>query len=697
MPFYLTRDPVPSADMRNVFDNAQNLDLALNDLTSSLWTDRLGRSRMSWFGLESTFSVKLSDFESRFTSQIVEQEATFDASQADKENRFQHFLVSSGYVFLGDYEDGPFQFSARNQYIRYDNQYYRLNAATDVGFTTTGTDATSFVNDVTHFVLMDGDTLRQNLGSGEWKLGAYIVSLFGGGNVQQAIGFFTPERFGAVGDGVTDDYQAIQLMFDSIPPFSIVQLRSGSVYYNAFANDGAWRDLKSRAMWRITKPVTIIGNGALFTRRQPKWNDSNAKNNSNSGPGYTDQDTAVLYLDNVDYLNIENLRIDGNNPVGAIKNTAGQDTGSTGYAQCECRDFGIYVEGGSRIRMTGVDIKNCCFNILGFGVNDIKIEGRLYQSGQAWKMISSDLALGAGVKLMNCTKFKLDIVGHHNTNATAEIEPNNIDGDIDIRSNDDYANGMVIYDSNFIDYQAKIKSVKSGSGVQIIHGNNGQPTKNITGKMYIGGASWCGLQIRMTGNALFDMKDIAIDYVGENCSLADYWADQTPAIATGKTMRNINVNVLSDGWSIVDGGPKISGYSVRISGVVGGKTTGKIRNTNIGFLCDNGNNASDPHYVRLDLTERVSIPYSVGANNYVDWFGTVTANQMMLMSRAPKLMMARASVSAGEQDYEEIYMRSRLIRFANLPIDPASKSPYQIYSHQAVENSVNTYTLRINY
>ncbi|MBZ7096488.1 hypothetical protein, partial [Klebsiella quasipneumoniae] len=34
-------------------------------------------------------------------------------------------------------------------------------------FTTTGTDATSFANDVTHFVLMDGDTLRQNLGSGE--------------------------------------------------------------------------------------------------------------------------------------------------------------------------------------------------------------------------------------------------------------------------------------------------------------------------------------------------------------------------------------------------------------------------------------------------------------------------------------------------------------------------------------------------
>ncbi len=186
MPFYLTRDSVPSADMRNVFDNAQNLDLALNDITSSFWSDRLGRSRMSWFGLESAFTVKLSDFESRFSTQIVEQEGIFESSQTDKENRFQQFLLSSGYVFLGDYENGPFQFSARNQYIRYDKQYYRLNAATDVGFTTTGTDATSFANDVTHFVLMDGDTLRQ-----EFKYTnspAELIGNFFGGEGPEGIG-----------------------------------------------------------------------------------------------------------------------------------------------------------------------------------------------------------------------------------------------------------------------------------------------------------------------------------------------------------------------------------------------------------------------------------------------------------------------------------------------------------------------------
>ncbi|WP_179139971.1 hypothetical protein [Klebsiella pneumoniae] len=114
-------------------------------------------------GQRTAFEVSQQDKESDFLSSQSQREADFVESQTDRENRFQTFLDSFGYVFLGDYENGPFQFSARNLYIRYNSQYYLLNAATDVGFTTTGTDATSFANDVTHFVLMDGDTLRQEL------------------------------------------------------------------------------------------------------------------------------------------------------------------------------------------------------------------------------------------------------------------------------------------------------------------------------------------------------------------------------------------------------------------------------------------------------------------------------------------------------------------------------------------------------
>ncbi|HGY5200056.1 TPA: hypothetical protein ACNV6G_004999 [Raoultella ornithinolytica] len=118
----------------------------------------------------SEFELAQQTKEDAFLTSQVQMDSDFNLSQTEKEDRFQQFLISSGYVFLGGYEDGPFQFSARNQYIRYDNQYYRLNAATDVGFTTTGTTAASFANDVTHFVLMDGDTLRQNLDSDEGQL-----------------------------------------------------------------------------------------------------------------------------------------------------------------------------------------------------------------------------------------------------------------------------------------------------------------------------------------------------------------------------------------------------------------------------------------------------------------------------------------------------------------------------------------------
>ncbi|MDM4360084.1 hypothetical protein QTO78_31625, partial [Klebsiella oxytoca] len=74
---------------------------------------------------------------------------------------------------------------------------------TDTGFTTTGTDETSFANDVTHLVLMDGDTLRQNLGSDEEGMGTWLSTHVQDGVVTQnlhdflnsSINFVTPQMF----------------------------------------------------------------------------------------------------------------------------------------------------------------------------------------------------------------------------------------------------------------------------------------------------------------------------------------------------------------------------------------------------------------------------------------------------------------------------------------------------------------------
>ena len=228
---------------------------------------------------ESSFEEKSNEFESRFSSQLSTQESTFSESQTDKENRFQQFLLSSGDVFLGDYENGPFQFSARNQYIRYDNQYYRLNAATDVGFTTTGTDATSFASDVTHFVLMDGDTLRQDLGSGEAGLGLGVVNTVYGemaDRILKRIYGFNVCAHGArsIGEDGYEDFDSRVAIQSAIDAAHAAWLATGSVQ-NVFFPSGSKFLVSSvpavmesgatSGLWclRIRSGVRLAGGGTI--------------------------------------------------------------------------------------------------------------------------------------------------------------------------------------------------------------------------------------------------------------------------------------------------------------------------------------------------------------------------------------------------------------------------------------------------
>ncbi|WP_415318596.1 hypothetical protein ACISAP_13520 [Citrobacter amalonaticus] len=53
MTTYNTGNPLGSAAAKDLYDNAQNLDNALNDNEQVIWIDRFGRERRTWFGLES--------------------------------------------------------------------------------------------------------------------------------------------------------------------------------------------------------------------------------------------------------------------------------------------------------------------------------------------------------------------------------------------------------------------------------------------------------------------------------------------------------------------------------------------------------------------------------------------------------------------------------------------------------------------
>ncbi|HBS6479463.1 TPA: hypothetical protein MAM78_001873, partial [Klebsiella pneumoniae] len=186
---YNTGNPVPSTDMRDVFDNSQNLDFSLNDITSSIWTDRLGRPRMSWFGIESAFELRLAEQESKFNidqlirsndfdkflenknsifiSQFNQQAQEFDAQLTSQESRYEIVLQQAGKTVLGRYEDGPWTLTSYNQLVSHAGTFWKLAASVAIGsgYTTAGTtESTWNATDKANFVDVGQDQLRSELG-----------------------------------------------------------------------------------------------------------------------------------------------------------------------------------------------------------------------------------------------------------------------------------------------------------------------------------------------------------------------------------------------------------------------------------------------------------------------------------------------------------------------------------------------------
>ena len=133
-----TGNNVPSTDPRDLYDNAENLDKLVNG-ADPFYADRKGVLRESWAGMENSF-----------TNAQEGRETAFTLSQADKESRFQAFLVSSGYVSKGDYAAGVV-LDERNEYVAVDAVttgttagLYRPGPGATLPLTLTGTWAPSY-------------------------------------------------------------------------------------------------------------------------------------------------------------------------------------------------------------------------------------------------------------------------------------------------------------------------------------------------------------------------------------------------------------------------------------------------------------------------------------------------------------------------------------------------------------------------
>lgn len=146
-----TNKPIPSEDPRDLKFNAGKIDEEVNG-SADYYTDRFGVQRLTNTGRNTQFQNQMDQQADDWLTQFNQQESDF-----------QQFLLNSGYQFLGDYENGPYTITARNQIIRYQNEFWRLNAATNPPYATTGVNSTSWATDVTHLVSVGDATLRQDI------------------------------------------------------------------------------------------------------------------------------------------------------------------------------------------------------------------------------------------------------------------------------------------------------------------------------------------------------------------------------------------------------------------------------------------------------------------------------------------------------------------------------------------------------
>lgn len=105
MTTYNTGSPVGSSAAKDLYDNAENFDVLVNDQSLEFYPDRLGVNRKTWRGME---------------------------------KEFNEFMLNSGFVNIGDYA-ADIEITGYNQTVRDSSgHFWRLDTSVSLPYTTTG-------------------------------------------------------------------------------------------------------------------------------------------------------------------------------------------------------------------------------------------------------------------------------------------------------------------------------------------------------------------------------------------------------------------------------------------------------------------------------------------------------------------------------------------------------------------------------
>lgn len=201
MTTYKTGNPIGSTSPKDLYDNAENLDLAVNDTVKASWIDRLGRPRRTLNGALLAVDATVANA----NAQIENVTRNANTQIVTTANNANAIIASLGYQVPVEYEEG-IELTLANQTVSYDGDTY-APIASALPFTTSGT----FEADKFRLIQgVSGADLASPYGAAMVGFiqphdGAVTRTLF-----QKAQEIVNAKDFGAIGDGSTDDTEALE-------------------------------------------------------------------------------------------------------------------------------------------------------------------------------------------------------------------------------------------------------------------------------------------------------------------------------------------------------------------------------------------------------------------------------------------------------------------------------------------------------